>query len=161
MLNFNASSVQVEEDSSFDLLPKGQYAATITDTEMRTTQSGANAGTDYIVFVYTVDGPTHADRKLWDNCYFFHQGKAGQIAQQQLAKMCNALGKAGANDPAEFVGAKLLIDVGIEKSKDPQYGDKNRIYGYHPVGGPAPAAAPQKATQPTGGNGSSPPWVGK
>ena len=60
LLNFNAS--EVAPSTGFDPIPAGKYVAVISDSEMRSTNSGTG---QYLRLEFTIIDGEYANRKLW------------------------------------------------------------------------------------------------
>jgi len=144
-LNFKASAIKVEERSnSFDPLPAGQYELMITRSATKPTKAGTGS---YLELEMQVIGGQHSGRRHWERLNLDNPSQQTvKIAEEQLARLCNALGIDDVNDSEQLHDLPFLADVAIDKKDS----TRNVIYGYRAVGG-APAAtkpAPRPAAVP-------------
>ena len=144
---FDASTVPVS-DRSFDLLPAGWYAATITGAESRDTKSGTGK---YLRVEFTLADP--AGRKVWSNYNVKNDNPAAEsIGRQQLAEVVRAIGKKAVRDTDELRGCVLLIKVKVREAAN-GYEASNEVAAAKALEGSAPTkTAAAKAT---------PPWAKK
>lgn len=150
---FEVSNLPQGNGGSFDPLPAGWYTATMAGAELKSTKAGTG---QYIAVRYDIIGPTHQGRVMFGNLNIRNQSpKAEEIGRQQLGDICRAIGLAKVSDTDQLIGHSLMIKLSIEKSD--QYGDKNEVKGFKPIGdGAAPkVAAPAAAAK------AAPPWVKK
>lgn len=155
-LSFSAEGIDTKDQ--FDLMPPGLYMAEMTDGEMKE----SNAGTEYLQLEFTVLGGDFDGRKIWPT-FHFNSEKGAAIAQSRMAQLLAAQGKTNINDTDELKGTPVMIRVGIQKSKDPQYEDKNEVKAYKPVedlASPPKGIASQAATpaQSSAPKAQTPPW---
>jgi hypothetical protein len=145
--SFDTSDVPVS-DRSFDLLPAGWYAATITGAESRDTKSGTGK---YLRVEFTLADP--AGRKVWSNYNVKNDNPAAEsIGRQQLAEVCRAIGKKAVRDTDELRGCVLLIKVKVREAAN-GYEASNEVAAAKALEGSAPTkTAAAKAT---------PPWAKK
>ena len=144
---FDASTVPVS-DRSFDLLPAGWYAATITAAESRDTKSGTGK---YLRVEFTLADP--AGRKVWSNYNVKNDNPAAEsIGRQHLAEVVRAIGKKAVRDTDELRGCVLLIKVKVREAAN-GYEASNEVAAAKALEGSAPTkTAAAKAT---------PPWAKK
>jgi hypothetical protein len=144
---FDPKSVPADE---YDALPVGEYHAQIVESEMKSTKDGS--GQMLKLTMDILSGPCEG-RKIFDNLNLHNANEMTQrIAQQTLAKICNAVGVAALQDSEELHFKPMMVKVGMGKG---DYADRNQVKGYRSVGaaapaaprpaGPAPAAAPRAA----------------
>jgi len=121
-------STQVEEqESSFDLLPIGNYPAQITGSEICDTKAGNGK---YIKLEFTIVGAKYSGRKLWSNLNIENKNQvAVQIAQSDLKDICEAVGKSVISDTEELHGVPMQITVKVNPAKG-DYPASNAIKKY-------------------------------
>jgi len=147
---FDASTVPVS-DRSYELIPAGWYAATITDAESRGTKSGTGK---YLRVEFTLADP--AGRKVWSNYNVKNDNPAAEsIGRQQLAEVLRAIGKKTVRDTDELKGCVLSVKVKIRDAAN-GYEASNEVAAAKSLDGSAPpkAAAPAAAK-------ATPPWAKK
>ena len=147
-LSFDATSI---DTSSHDPIPAGVYEALVTESEIRATRAGNGKG---INFTFEILSGPHKGRKVWAWINFQHpKAEAQRIGQEELARLCKAVGVGKLDDTTQLHNLPMMITVGIDKD-DPT---RNVIKGYRAKEGAA--AAPASASQ-GGGAASSgeAPW---
>ena len=145
--SFDTAEIPVS-DRSFDLLPAGWYAATITGAESRDTKSGTGK---YLRVEFTLADP--AGRKVWSNYNVKNDNPAAEsIGRQQLAEVVRAIGKKAVRDTDELRGCVLSIMVKVREAAN-GYEASNEVAAAKALEGSAPTkTAAAKAT---------PPWAKK
>ena len=145
--NFDPNAIEALK-SDFDLLPPANYNVRILEAEEATTKNG-DPGVK--VTLEVTDGE-HMNRRLWDRCWIGQSSEkfAGREGQR-FASLCRAVGWIPSKDssPSELLGLELVAKVKIEKSRDPQYDDQNRVQDYYAstasvTPSPSPAASADK-----------------
>lgn len=159
LLHFNASAIQIEERApkTYGPLPAGEYEMMIVASTTKATKNGSGS---YLELEMQVIGGEHSGRRHWEIFNLNNQSQqAVKIAQEQLAKLCFALGVTHIEDSVEMHDLPFIVTMGIDK-KDPA---RNVIWGYKsagvaptatpkvaPAARPVPAAAPAKSARPWG-----------
>jgi hypothetical protein len=111
-LNFNASEI---ETSSHDPIPVGNYEAVVAASEMRPVKSGNGMGIN-LTFEIISDGPAKG-RKVWAWINYQHpKAEAQRIGQEELARLCKAVGIANLTDTEQLHNIPLIISVGVDKN---------------------------------------------
>ena len=147
--SFDTAEIPVS-DRSFDLLPAGWYAATITGAESRDTKSGTGK---YLRIEFTLADP--AGRKVWSNYNIKNDNPAAEsIGRQQLAEVVRAIGKKAVRDTDELRGCALSIKVKVREAAN-GYEASNEVAAAKALEGSAPTKAATAATKAT------PPWAKK
>jgi len=145
--NFNAN--EVDPNFAFEAIPAGKYLAVITESEMKSTKSGAG---QFLQFTFQVIEGEHKGRLLWARLNLDNPNSTTvKIARAELSAICRAVGVMAPKDSIELHNIPVVITVGHKKRDDT--GElTNVIKGYAKKDAPAtrPAAA-------AGGNGT-PPW---
>jgi hypothetical protein len=147
--SFDTAEIPVS-DRSFELLPAGWYAATITGAESRDTKSGTGK---YLRIEFTLADP--AGRKVWSNYNVKNDNPAAEsIGRQQLAEVVRAIGKKAVRDTDELRGCALSIKVKVREAAN-GYEASNEVAAAKALEGSAPTKAATAATKAT------PPWAKK
>jgi hypothetical protein len=137
-------------DRSFEPLPAGWYAVTISAAEVKKTNAGTGS---YIKMRLDVTGPTHQGRVLFSNLNLRNPNpKAEEIGAQQLGELMRAVGLPRLEDTDQLIGRPVSVKVTVKESE--QYGTQNEVKAYKSMGGPAPAAS----SAPASTGAKSPPW---
>lgn len=150
--DFDVNSAEYNEDSNFDLVPAGWYQMFISKAELRPTKSGGSM----ISVTYDITGPTHQGRKIFGNFNWENANPVAQeIGRKQFAQQVRALGLPGIQSLDDLINLPFDGKVGIQKSKDPQYEDSNRVTAFAVAGSKSggaqvaqPVAAPQRQARP-------------
>lgn len=138
---FDANSVPPDSGPSNDPVPAGLYEAEITGSEIKDAKTGNGC---YLALEFTIVGPTHARRKVWQNITLANtNAQAEQIGRGQLSALCHAVNLPKLDDSDQLFQKLLRIRVGIEPAKG-QYAAKNNVTGFEPHGNgamPSPSAS--------------------
>jgi uncharacterized protein DUF669 len=157
---FDATAVEPQEARTNEPLPAGAYDVEITGSEVKDAKSGNGTG---LKLEYTVLGPTHARRKIFQYINLRHtSAQAEQIGQSQLSALCRALGIPKLTDSDQLFQRTLRVTVKVRPSRD-GFDASNDVTAYEALGtAPPPASrqapAPTAAAKPAGG---SLPWQKK
>lgn len=152
-----------QSTTSFGPIPDGNYDATVTQAEIKTTNDGSG---QYIKLRLDITGPSHQGRVVFANLNIKNASlKAEEIGKQQLGEIMRAIGLARVRDTDELIGARLNIKVAIRAARTDEksgrvYEASNEVKGYRAIGGSAPVAVAAMAKPATVVNKSStPPWM--
>ena len=123
---FNAKDS--EKMSGFEPLPKGWYLAEIVKTEMKDTKAGTGK---YLTCQFKVLEPEEfAKRYVFNLMNLVNPNQvAVEIAQKELASLCEACGLDEIEDSTELHGIPIGIQLKI-KPGDANYAAKNEIKQY-------------------------------
>lgn len=136
LINFNASNVQIEERTgNYGPLPAGEYEMMIVKSDTRATKAGTG---HYLECEMHVLGGEFSGRRHWERFNLDNPNQqAVKIAQESLARLCNAIGATEVNDSEELHDRPFIAEVGIDKKDE----TRNVIWNYKAVGA-APATKP-------------------
>lgn len=167
-MSFSFDATQVAPASSSDPIPAGNYAAMITESEIKPLKSGN--GTALRLTFQVLEGE-FKNRKVWANLNIQHTNATAQaIAQQQLSAICHAVNVLKISNPAALHNKPMTIKVKVRPAHD-GYDASNDIGGYSAIN--AASAAPTAATngtaarttasaaQATPAAKAAPPWAAK
>ena len=144
-LNFDASTI---DTTSRDPIKPGTYEAVITESEIRATKSGNGKG---INLTFEILSQEAKGRKVWAWINSQHpKQEAQRIGQEELARICKAVGVEKLQDTAQLHNLPLMITVAIDKD-DPT---RNVVKGYKAKAAQTADAGSQGAA----GAGSAP-WA--
>lgn len=136
-LNFDATGVSIK--SVFDPLPAGEYACIITDSELKHTKDGSG---QYLEVKLEVQSGEFTGRTLFDRLNLINSNKtAVEIAQRQLAQVCNAVGILQVADSQQLHYKPLIAVVKVRPASG-NYDAANDIKGYKPAVAGASMASP-------------------
>lgn len=165
-MSFSFDATQVAPASSSDPIPAGNYAAMITESEIKPLKSGN--GTALRLTFQVLEGE-FKNRKVWANLNIQHTNAQAQaIAQQQLSAICHAVNVLKISNPAALRNKPMTIKVKVRPAND-GYDASNDISGYSAIN--AASAAPTAATNGTATASTAapatpvtkaaPPWAAK
>jgi len=137
---FDASTI--EPMQSFDIMEPGKYPMVFTDSEMKATAAGTG---EYLQLTAEIIDGQHKGRKLWVRLNLENPNRtAVEIAERELASICQAVGVMTPSDSAELHNIPFVGTVKIEPAKG-QYDARNSIGGYASMSGAAPTPTPARA----------------
>ena len=140
-LNFNASAVEITE-RTYGPLPAGEYEMMVIKSDTKTIKAGNG---HYLELEMQVLSGDQSGRRHWERLNLDNPSKKTvEIAEEQLARLCAALGLAQIEDSEELHDRPFIATVVIDK-RDPT---SNRIYDFKPAEGAAPAPATAVAVKP-------------
>jgi Protein of unknown function (DUF669) len=146
-----AFDVDSEEGSpEISLLPAGKYPAEIEDAQVGPTKNGNGQAVNLKWRI--VDGE-YENRVVFQSILITHTSEQAQkIGRGMFKDICFSCGLTGKMTDLEVLKfKKCLIRVGVEKNKDGQYPDKNRVTRVDPyvspVNGGMPRGNAQKAAE--------------
>ena len=147
MANLNGFDANtVEPSQSFDPIPTGKYIAMITESELKTTKSGAG---QYLQLTFDIIDGQYRGRKLWARLNLNNpNAKTVQIARGELSAICRAVGIMQPRDSAELHNLPLSIKVVCKNRKDT--GEiVNEIKGYEKKEAALASPAPSSQSTPS------------
>ena len=135
-----------EKQKGFDLIPNGTIAPVVLNLRgLKDTRNGDGTMLDC---EYTVSGGDFSTRKIWELSMIKGNGSEGHstavdITMSRLRAFLESAFNVESEDESEEAkaariiedwtdidGLEVLAKIGIEKSKDSQYPDKNRIVAF-------------------------------
>lgn len=131
-LNFKASNIQFEERTAptYGPLPAGEYECMIVKSSTRATKAGTGSYLELEMHVISGD---HTGRRHWERLNLDNKSlQTVKIAEEQLARLCVALGLDVVEDSEELHDKPFVAEFGIDKKDN----TRNVIWGYRAIGGP-------------------------
>ena len=124
---FNTSNVA--DDEVIDLVPEGWYTAQITKSEIKDSSTGGK----YISLQFKIVEGDYAKRVVFANLNIVNSNATTvKIAEQQLKKICTALGLEEIEDTSELHNQDLQIQVKIQPATS-NYPAKNDVKNFKPA----------------------------
>jgi hypothetical protein len=121
---FDASD---KDRMGFNALPAGWYEAEITKTDIRETRAKNGK---YLSLEFTITETGYNGRKVWANLNLVNPSQvAVEIAEKELATICDAVGLDTIEDSEELHGIPLGIKLTI-RPESAQWPERNEIKGY-------------------------------
>jgi hypothetical protein len=124
---------EVEEGSQpYELLPKGKYVAEAIHASLATTKNGQG---QILNLTMDIKEGEYAGRQVYPRMIVQHTSeKAMKFGRQKVKDLCVACGiTEKVTDLEVFLHKPIVIQVGVEKSKDDQYDDKNVVKRFLPM----------------------------
>jgi len=148
-VHFDISTYEAPK-SDYDPLPKGEYMAMVTESQMKVTKAGTG---EYLALTMQIIEGKYADRKIWENLNLHNPNEvAEKIARANLKAIAEACGFAELDDTDQLNDIPFILVLDIDR-KDPT---RNRVMGYKRAGaGAAPSASS------TASAASAKPWERK
>jgi hypothetical protein len=148
-VHFDISTYEAPK-SDYDPLPKGEYMAMVTESQMKVTKAGTG---EYLALTMQIIEGKYADRKIWENLNLHNPNEVAEnIARANLKAISQACGFAELDDTDQLNDIPFILVLDIDR-KDPT---RNRVMGYKRAGsGSAPSAS---STAPAA---SAKPWERK
>ncbi|KPL28543.1 MAG: hypothetical protein AMJ72_02685 [Acidithiobacillales bacterium SM1_46] len=143
-INFNVSDYDVAPRSSFDPLPKGDYQAIVTDSQLKTTKAGDG---EYIELTMQIVDGEYSGRRHWERLNVVNKSEKTQnIARSHLNSLAQACGVPNLKDTSELHDIPFMLSMDLDRREE----GKNKVMGYGSL-----KAAPKPAPRPTAAVGST------
>lgn len=127
MLNMQFDQAELNSAPSYELLPKGNYAAQIVNSEIKENRNGGNR----LSLQWEIVDGQYAGRMVFQNININHSNpEVVRIGRQQIAQICAAIGRNAVNDSSELHNQPMQVRVIIKEDKTGQYEPSNEIRGY-------------------------------
>jgi uncharacterized protein DUF669 len=142
---------ETTEGNTWDLLPVGEYSATIIEIAVQQPKSGDGY---YVAVTWKIDEGAYEGRQVWQRITYVHSSEQAQtIGHKQLKDLCTAtVGGEPVEDVEIFLFKRAKIKVGIKHDKNGIYDDKNKVSRILPLEPSAKTAGkpqtPNAATSP-------------
>ena len=112
-LNFNAEDH--EPLDGFETIPAGDYTASITTSEVKSSKNGDGT---YLEFVWEVLEGESKGQRVWQRIMTEHSSaECMAFAQRKLSSVCHALGVMQLNDSSELHNIPTTIRVIVKEEK--------------------------------------------
>lgn len=143
LLNFDASKIEVND--SYDVIPDNTIVnAVITSSEWKETKDKTGG---YLALKYEIIDGNYKGRLIFENINLQNSNdKAVKIAQETLAKICNAIGKVTVQNSEELHNIPMSLKLGVNPSQN-GYEPSNKIKSYSKSNGNS-GIQPQAETKP-------------
>jgi hypothetical protein len=136
-VHFDISTYEAPK-SDYDPLPKGEYMAMVTESQMKITKAGTG---EYLALTMQIIEGKYADRKIWENLNLHNPNEVAEnIARANLKAVSEACGFAELDDTDQLNDIPFILVLDIDR-KDPT---RNRVMGYKRAGS---SAAPSSFAQ--------------
>ncbi|BBL75471.1 DUF669 domain-containing protein [Methylomagnum ishizawai] len=151
--DFGTNMADVDENAGggYGPMPAGKYGMQAVEVAVKDGKDPRNGKMVAVTF-QVVDGSNN--RKIFENyCLQHTNDTTKRIAEQAVKQWMKACGYTGnerltAGLLKTLEGREFTAHVIVEKSRDPQYGDRNRIRQFEPSGGYAPQQSSRPAPAP-------------
>ena len=148
-VHFDISTYEAPK-SDYDPLPKGEYMAIVTESQMKITKAGTG---EYLALSMQIIEGKHSGRKIWENLNLHNPNEVAEtIARANLKAISEACGFAELDDTDQLNDIPFILVLDIDRKDS----TRNRVMGYkRPGSGSAPSAS---STAPAA---SAKPWERK
>ena len=137
MVLLNIDAIASTDDLDFAPLPDGWYAASISESAIRT---GKDSGKDYLNLEFTVTAGDYTSRKVWMVYSLWHDNPdVVRWAKEKLGKLAGALNMASIEDHEGLTGQQVEIKVGLDRN------NRNEVKYYRSAGDTPPPSSNGKA----------------
>lgn len=126
LLNFKASAVELTDrpTGNFEKLPNGDYEMIVTKSATKPIKAGNG---HYLELEFQVISGAFSGRRHWERLNLNNpSAQTVKIAQEQLARLCLAVGLDDVQDSEELHDRAFIAEVGTD-SKD---NTRAKIYDY-------------------------------
>jgi len=138
-VHFDISTYEAPK-SDYDPLPKGEYMAMVTESQMKVTKAGTG---EYLALTMQIIEGKYADRKIWENLNLHNPNEVAEnIARANLKAVSEACGFAELDDTDQLNDIPFILVLDIDR-KDPT---RNRVMGYKRAGSGAASSASSTAS---------------
>ena len=144
LLNFDASKIEVND--SYDVIPDNTLVnAVITSSEWKETKDKTGG---YLALKYEIIDGNYKGRIIFENVNLQNSNPtAVKIAQETLAKICNAIGKVTVQNSEELHNIPMSLKLCVNPAQN-GYEPSNKIKSYSKISGSAGGVTPQAETKP-------------
>ena len=148
-VHFDISTYEAPK-SDYDPLPKGEYEAIVTESQMKITKAGTG---EYLALTMQITDGEHSGRKIWENLNLHNPNEVAEnIARANLKAISQACGFAELDDTDQLNDIPFILVLDIDRKDS----TRNRVMGYKRAGsGSAPSASS------TASAASAKPWERK
>jgi hypothetical protein len=116
-----------EEMKTFEAITPDWYVAKIIESEMK--ENSKKTG-EFLKLKFQITEGTYKNRLIFINLNIIHTNEdAVEIAEQQLAAICNAIGVSSVEDSEELHGIEMQVKVAITP-KTARYPEGNELKGF-------------------------------
>ena len=137
MVLLNIDAIESTDDLDFAPLPDGWYAASISESAIRT---GKDSGKDYLNLEFTVTAGDYTSRKVWMVYSLWHDNPdVVRWAKEKLGKLAGALNMASIEDHEELTGQQVESKVALDRN------NRNEVKYYRSAGDTPPPSSNGKA----------------
>ena len=110
-LSFDATSI---DTTSHEPIKAGTYEAVITATEIKANRANTGKGLN---LTFEIISDNDKGRKVWAWINFQHQKQEAQrIGQEELARVCKAVGVSQLTDSEQLHNIPLIITVDVDRN---------------------------------------------
>jgi hypothetical protein len=143
-INFDVSEYEASPRSSFDPLPKGDYQAIVTDSQLKTTKAGDG---EYIELTIQIVDGEFSGRRIWERLNVVNKNdKTQSIARGHLNSLAQACNVPNMKDTTELHDVPFVLALDMDRREE----GRNKVVGYDNL-----KAASKPAAKPTAAVGST------
>ena len=134
IINFDSTDVDISD--TYEPIPAGQYTMAVTESDVRETSNNPN--NKFLKLTFDILEGEFKGRKIFENLNLWRDGSKStdavtlKIANENLAKLCRALGVIGVGDSTELHNKPVGVSIKVEPEKN-GYPASNSVIGYDPL----------------------------
>ncbi|GIW83241.1 MAG: hypothetical protein KatS3mg105_5048 [Gemmatales bacterium] len=131
-MSFDFSSFNPAEnlDSSFDVLPAGDYLVVVIEASVKKTKEGTG---EYLAITMEVIDGEYLGRRIWHNIMLVHPNEAAvQIGKRHLAELCISAGLNRLTSELDLINRTALVAIKVAKRDDGTL--RNEVRSYKKIG---------------------------
>jgi hypothetical protein len=129
-----------EGDKDFAPIPAGMYKARVIESNEYENKKRTGR---IIELVWQIDGPTHANRRIWQQINYIHKNSTTQgIGQREIKEVGQAVGVWPVGDTGDLHGKPCSVRVTVKN--DPGYEPSNEIKKVKALSNPKPGQKPKR-----------------
>jgi hypothetical protein len=143
-INFDVAEYDIAPRTAFEPIPKGDYQAIVTDSQLKTTKAGDG---EYIELTMQIVDGEHSGRRHWERLNIVNKNDKTQgIARGHLNQLAQACNVPNMKDTTELHDVPFLLSLDL----DHREAGRNRVMGYSSL-----KTVPKLPARPTAAVGST------
>lgn len=143
-INFDVSEYEVSPRMTFDPIPKGDYQAIVTDSQLKTTKAGDG---EYIELTMQIVDGEHSGRRHWERLNVVNKNdKTQSIARSHLNQLAQACNVPNMKNTTELHDVPFVLSLDLDRREE----GRNKVMGYSSL-----KAAAKPVARPTAAVGST------
>ena len=123
-INFDVTEYEVAPRNSFEPMPKGDYQAIVTDSQLKTTKAGDG---EYIELTIQIVDGDYSGRRHWERLNVVNKNdKTQSIARSHLNNLAQACNVPNLKDTTELHDVPFTLSLDLDRREE----GKNKVMGY-------------------------------
>ena len=123
-ISFDVNEYEAPARSSFDPMPKGDYQAIVTESQLKTTKAGDG---EYIELTIQIVDGDFSGRRHWERLNVVNKNdKTQSIARSHLNALAQACNVPNLKDTTELHDVPFVLSLDLDRREE----GKNKVVGY-------------------------------